>query len=210
MSEIILVRHGETDWNVEEVFRGRIDIELNQTGVKQAQLLAEYLGGLKIAAVYSSPLQRALKTAEAIARRHKLEVKTSPGLIDCNFGQWQGLSLQEVKRRYKKLYPKWAENPQLVKMPEGESLDGVRERALKVVNEAVAKHKGIIVLVSHRVVNKVLICALLGLDNSHFWNIRQDNCATTVFSHENGRFVLTRHNDTSYLKPLEQAELGDF
>jgi len=66
------------------------------------------------------------------------------------------------------------------------------------------------VLVSHRVVNKVLICALLGLDNSHFWNIRQDNCGTTVFALENGRFILTKHNDTSYLKPLAKAELGDF
>ncbi len=210
MSEIILARHGETEWNVEEVFRGRIDIELNQTGVKQAELLAEYLGGLKVAAVYSSPLKRALKTAEVIARRHKLEVETSPGLIDCDFGKWQGLHLPEVKRRYKKLYAQWANNPQLVKIPDGESLDEVRDRALAVVDEAVAKHEGIIVLVSHRVVNKVLICALLGLDNSHFWNIRQDNCGTTTFAHENGRFTLTKHNDTSYLRPLAKAQLGDF
>jgi broad specificity phosphatase PhoE len=60
------------------------------------------------------------------------------------------------------------------------------------------------------VVNKVLICALLGLDNSHFWNIRQDTCGTTTFSHQDGRFVLLKHNDTSYLKPLKKAELGDF
>jgi broad specificity phosphatase PhoE len=79
-----------------------------------------------------------------------------------------------------------------------------------VVNGVIAKHSGGVVLVSHRVVNKVLICALLGLDNSHFWNIKQDTCAITVFSYENGRFVLTRHNDTSYLKPLKSAELGDF
>jgi probable phosphoglycerate mutase len=79
-----------------------------------------------------------------------------------------------------------------------------------VVNEVIAKHSGAVVLVSHRVVNKVLICALLGLDNSHFWNIKQDTCATTVFSYQDGRFVLTKHNDTSYLKPLKRAELEDF
>ena len=210
MTEIILARHGQTEWNVEEVFRGQIDLELNQTGLKQAELLAEYLSGQKIEAVYSSPLKRAFKTAEAVARRHKLRVEIVNGLTDCDFGQWQGLHLPEVKDKYSQLYQQWAESPQLVKLPGGESLNGVRERALEVVNGVIAKHSGGVVLVSHRVVNKVLICALLGLDNSHFWNIKQDTCTTTVFSYENGRFVLTRHNDTSYLKPLKSAELGDF
>jgi broad specificity phosphatase PhoE len=210
MTEIILVRHGETDWNVEEVFRGQIDLELNETGRRQAELLAEYLGELKIEAVYSSPLKRALNTAKAIARRQRLEVEVSPGLIDYDFGQWQGLPLREVRDKYQKLYRQWAKSPQRVKIPGGESLDEVRERALKVVNELMAKHGGRVVLVSHRVVNKVLICALLGLDNSHFWNIRQDVCGTTFFSYEDGRLVLTRHNDSSYLRPLKKAELGDF
>jgi len=210
MSEIILARHGETAWNVEEVFRGRIDVELNQTGLKQAELLAEYLSGQKIEAVYSSPLQRALKTAEAVARRHNLRVEIVSGLTDCDFGRWQGLHLGEVKDKYSQLYQQWAESPQSVKIPGGESLDEVRKRAIAVVNEIVSRHGERVVLVSHRVVNKVLICALLGLDNSHFWNIKQDVCGTTFFSHEDGRFVLTRHNDTSYLKPLKKAELRDF
>jgi broad specificity phosphatase PhoE len=210
MVEIILARHGETEWNVEEVFRGRIDIELNETGIKQAELLAESLSELKIEAVYSSPLKRAMNTAQPIARRQRLEVEVSPGLIDCDFGQWQGLSLREVREKDKERYRQWAESPQLVKIAGGESLDGVRERALKVVDGVIAKHGGRVVLVSHRVVNKVLICALLGLDNSHFWNIRQDVGATTTFSYQDGRFVLIKHNDTSYLKPLKKAELGDF
>jgi broad specificity phosphatase PhoE len=210
MTELILARHGETEWNVEEVFRGQIDVELNQNGIKQAELLAEYLSELKIEAVYSSPLKRALKTAEAVARRHRLRVEANPGLNDCDFGQWQGLSLREVKDKYKKLYEQWAESPQLVKIPGGESLDEVRERALKVVNGVIAKHSGAVVLVAHRVVNKVLICALLGLDNSHFWNIRQDVGGTTFFSYQDGRLVLTRHNDTSYLRPLKRGELRDF
>jgi broad specificity phosphatase PhoE len=210
VTELILARHGETAWNVEEVFRGRIDVELNETGQRQAELLAEYLSEQKIEAVYSSPLKRAARTAEAVARRHKLRVEIANGLTDCDFGQWQGLHLKEVRDKYSQLYQQWAESPQLVKLPGGESLDEVRERALAVVNGVTAKHRGRVVLVSHRVVNKVLICALLGLDNSHFWNIRQDTCATTVFSYENGQFVLIKHNDTSYLKPLKRAELGDF
>jgi broad specificity phosphatase PhoE len=210
MTELILARHGETEWNVEEVFRGRIDIELDEKGVRQAELLAQYLRGVKIDAVYSSPLRRALNTAEVIARYHKLKVKIAPGLIDFDFGKWQGLRHQEVKRRYKKLYAQWLENPHLIRMPDGESLDEVRERALMVVDEVVTKHEGTVVMVSHRVVNKVLICALLGLDNSHFWNIRQDTCGMTTFVYEKGRFILTKHNDTSYLRPLPQAQPSDF
>ena len=210
MTEIILVRHGETAWNVAEVFRGRTDIELNQTGVKQAELLAAYLSKIKVAAIYSSPLKRALKTAEIIADYHKTKVNLAPGLIDFNYGKWQGLSHQEVKDQYKELYQEWVNHPDRVKMPSGENLEDVRERAMDIVTGIITRDTGTVILVSHRVVNKVLICALLGLDNSHFWNIKQDTCGITIFSYEDRRFTLTRHNDASYLEPLHKATLGDF
>ncbi len=210
MTEIILARHGETEWNVAEVFRGRIDIELNETGIKQAELLAEYLTDLKLDAIYSSPLKRALTTAEIIASYHKLDVEITPGLIDLDYGKWQGLPHQEVIDKYKELYTEWIDSPDKVKIPAGESLNDVRQRAIGVVDSVIAKYEGTVVLVSHRVVNKVLICALLGLDNSHFWNIRQDTCGITTFTYENERFILTKHNNTSYLKPLHKAPLSDF
>lgn len=210
MTEIILVRHGETKWNAEEIFRGIIDIELNETGIKQAEFLAEYLSDVKIKAIYSSPLKRALSTAEMIASHHQLRVEIAPGLIDLDYGEWQGLPHQEVKDKYKELYSEWISRPDKVRMPAGESLDDVRERATGMVNDIIAKYEGTIILVTHRVVNKVLICALLGLDNSHFWNIRQDTCGITTFTYENKRFILTEHNNTSYLKPIQQAQLADF
>ena len=210
MTQLILARHGETEWNVGEVFRGRIDIELNEIGVKQAELLAKYLSASKIEAVYSSPLKRASKTAEMIAAYHKLDVEIAPGLIDFNYGGWQGLPHQEVKEKYKELYAQWITNPHQVKMPEGESLAEARERAIGVVDSVIAKYGGTVIMVSHRVVNKVLICALLGLDDSHFWNIRLDTCGITTFAYENERFLLTMHNDTSFLKSLHQAPLSDF
>ena len=210
MTEITLVRHGETEWNVEEIFRGRIDIELNETGIRQAKLLAEYLGQIKIAAVYSSPLKRALRTADIIAAPHQLRVEIAPGLIDFDYGKWQGLPHQEVKEKYQELYSRWLNHPHQLRMPEGESLDDVSKRAMMVVAEIIAKVEGTAVLVSHRVVSKVLICALLGLDNAHFWNVRQDVGGVTTFSYEKGRFVLTEHNNTSFLKPLHKAQLSDF
>ena len=210
MTEIILARHGETEWNVAEIFRGRADIELGETGIRQAELLAEYLGQVKIEAIYSSPLKRAIRTAELIASHHKLEVEIAPGLIDFDYGQWQGLPHQEVKDKYRELYAEWVSHPEQVKIPGGESLNDIRERAVSVVDEVIARYGGTVVLVAHRVVNKVLICALLGLDNSHFWNIRQDTAGITTFTYENERFVLTEHNNTSYLKPLQKTKLSDF
>ena len=210
MTEIIIARHGQTAWNVTEVFRGRIDIELDETGVRQAELLAEYLSGARIDAVFSSPLKRALKTAETIASYHNLAVEIAPGLIDFNYGKWQGLPHQEVKDEYKELYAEWTKNPHRVRMPAGESLDDVRERAIGVVDEVIARCEGTVILVAHRVVNKVLICALLGLDNSHFWDIKQDTCGITTFAYENGRFILTEHNNTSYLQPIQKTPLSDF
>lgn len=211
MFEIILARHGETDWNVAEVFRGRIDVALNATGLRQAELLGAYLGELKIDAVYSSPLQRALRTAEAIAGRQALGVAVSPGLIDMDFGEWQGLSLREVADRYPVLYEEWQKHPDRVRIPAGESLGDVRERARAVVDNIITRNdEGRVALVSHRVVSKVLICALLGLDDSHFWNIKLDTCGLTVFRYEEGRFILIKHNDTSFLKPIAPAPLRDF
>ncbi len=210
MTEIILARHGETEWNVEEVFRGRIDIELNGTGIKQAELLAEYLSDVKVEGIYSSPLRRALRTAEVIASYHQLDIEIVPGLIDFDYGEWQGLPHQEVKDKYKGLYTEWVNNPDQVIIPGSESLNNVRKRAIAVVNEVIARYESTVILVSHRVVNKVLICALLGLDNSYFWNIRQDTCGITTFTCENERFILSEHNNTSYLKPLHKAPLSDF
>lgn len=208
--DIILARHGETDWNAGEIFWGRADVELNETGIKQARLLAKYLSEFDIEAVYSSPLKRALKTAEAVARYHKLKVQIEHGLIDFDYGIWQGLSHQEIKEKYKESYAQWKKRPQDVKMPGGESLSEVRERAVSVINRAVDKHKGAVVLVSHRVVNKVLICALVGLDDSHLWNLRLDTCGITTFAHEGERFILNEHNNTCFLKPMQKTKLADF
>jgi broad specificity phosphatase PhoE len=208
--EIILVRHGETEWNTREIFRGRADVGLNETGTRQAELLARYLSRLKLTAVYASPLSRARKTAELICHHHKLTVAVTSGLTDLDYGRWQGLSHQEVKDRYPELYAEWLKQPQRVTMPDGEGLGDVRKRALRVVKRAVARHEGTVALVSHRVVNKVLTCALLGLDNAHFWNVRQDPAGITTFTHEDGRFILTEHNNTSFLQSLQRAPAADF
>ena len=108
MTEIILVRHGQTAWNATEVFRGRLDIGLDETGLRQAEMLGTYLRHRRTEAVYSSPLLRARQTAEAVVRHHPLEVLVHPGLTDMDFGGWQGLSHDEVKRRFPETYQELA------------------------------------------------------------------------------------------------------
>jgi len=210
MTEIILARHGETEWNVAEVFRGQIDIDLNETGVKQAELLSGYLSTSAIEAVYSSSLKRALKTAEIIAQPHKLKVNVDSDLIDFNFGKWQGLLHQEVKEKYRDLYATWITHPEQVRIPDGEALEDVSKRVIRVRNKVIENHRGTVIIVGHRVVNKVMICTLLGLDNSHFWKIRQDTCGISIFSYLNEQFILTKHNDTSFLRPVAGTPLSDF
>jgi len=210
MTEILLVRHGETEWNADGIFRGRADVDLNEKGIVQAKLLGKYLSNSRLEAVYSSPLQRALLTAEVIAGKHSLDVWTEPALIDLDYGEWQGMSLTEVKKIYKDLYIKWEKTPESVKFPGGESLDDVKNRAAVTIKKIIRKHKGSVVLVSHRVVNKVLICTMLGLDISHFWKIRQETCGMSSFSYEKGQFVLTKHNDTSFLGNLCDEGQNDF
>jgi len=210
MAKIILARHGETEWNVADVFRGQVDIDLSETGVKQAKLLAEYLSTSEIEAIYSSPLKRARKTAEIIARPHKLKVSADPDLTDFDFGQWQGLSHEEVKEKYGDLYTKWVTHPEQVSMPGGENLEDVAGRIIRFRNRIIASHHGTILIVGHRVVNKVMLCTMLELDNSHFWKIRQDTCGISILTYQDEQFILTRHNDTSFLKPVVRAPLSDF
>jgi len=210
MSKLILARHGETVWNIEKIYRGRADINLNEMGIRQAELLGEYLSNWGLEAIYSSPLRRALDTANIIARYQKISVHIAEGLIDFDYGEWQSLPEQEAKRRYPTLHNEWYNNPHKVKMPGGESLEDVRRRAIKVVSDVLASYQGSVVLVSHRVVNKVLICYLLGLDNSSFWNIKQDVGGITIFDYADERFVLTKHNDTAHLRELQKSVLDDF
>jgi broad specificity phosphatase PhoE len=210
MTTIMLIRHGDTDWNTGEIFRGRADIELNEIGIRQGRLLAEYLADKPIKAIYSSPLKRALKIAEIIAACHNIKITLSRDLEDFNYGEWQGLTHVAVRQKYQEIYNEWLKNPQLVKMPKGESLNDVRERITSLMNQVITMPEGTIALVSHRVILKVIICTILGLDNSHFWNIKLDTCGITTFIYEDKRFVLERHNDTSFLKSIDKPELSDF
>jgi len=212
MTSIYLVRHGQTAWNKEEIFRGRTDVPLDETGLKQAELVGEYFREIKIHAIYSSTLSRAWETARKIAQFNDLKVQPLPGIIDMSFGKWEGRPHQEIREKDSKTYRQWVEKPHLVRLPGGESLDDVRVRAMAALEEVIRKHpEKTLVLVSHRVICKVLICAILSLDNSHFWQITQDTTAINMIQYRKGKYILSLMNETCHLKPLKgQTRKVDF
>ncbi len=211
MTQIILVRHGRTPWNKDKIFRGTFDIPHDEVGQEEARLAGEWLKGETIHAAYCSPLSRARDTAEAIARHHGLEVRDLPGLIDLNYGDWQGVPLAEVKVKYADLYRQWETAPHTVRFPNGETLDEVRIRALAAVDEVLQRHPGqVVLLAAHRVVNKVLIAAFIGLDNSHFWRIGQDTTAINRFQWTGTTWNILAVNDTCHLRSMARGPYVDF
>ena len=211
MTRILLVRHGRTPWNKDKIFRGSIDIPLDDVGREEAGLLAEWLKDETIHAAYTSPLSRSRATAAAIARHHGIQVIDQPGLSDLDYGEWQGVPLAEVKVRYADLYRQWETAPHTVRFPGGETLDELRRRALAAVAEVVQRHPQQVVLLSaHRAVNKVLIAAFIGLDNSHFWRIAQDTTALNRFHRVGDIWHIMSLNDTCHLRGLKRGEYVDF
>jgi broad specificity phosphatase PhoE len=211
MTRIILVRHGETPWNKDKIFRGTVDIPLNDTGREEAELAGEWLQKETIHAAYSSPLSRARDTATAICRHHKLQVEDLPGLGDINYGEWQGLPLTEVKKVYADLYRQWETAPHTVRFPRGETLEEVELRAWAAVEEAVKRHPGrTVLLAAHRAVNKVLIARFIGLDNSHFWRIGQDTTAINRFHLVGDVWHIMSVNDNCHLRSMKRGAYVDF
>jgi broad specificity phosphatase PhoE len=202
---IILVRHGQTAWNRDVRFRGQADLPLDDRGLEEAKATGCYLAQRWPAdAVYASPLRRALKTAEAIARARGLTAQPFEGLLDISFGAWQGHSPDEVAALYPALLQAWWEAPHTVQIPEGESLDDVKDRVVAGLHQVIERHRGqTVALVGHSVVNRVLLCAVLGLGNEHFWRLRQDTCAVNVFeADERGTFTIVLLNDTCHLQDI--------
>jgi broad specificity phosphatase PhoE len=203
MTRIILVRHGQTEWNRVERFRGRADVPLNDTGLAQAELTGQRIAAeWRPMAVYSSPLTRAVKTAEIIARHFILSVQVHHELTDIDYGQWQGLTPDEVRERWPQISDEWYNKPASAHIPGGETLEQLRSRALVVIDELVRRHKNqTIVVVGHTVINRIILLGMLGQSNDRFWRLRQDTCAINCFEADGGNFTLLSINDTCHLHP---------
>jgi broad specificity phosphatase PhoE len=198
---LMLIRHAETGHNRDARVQGQADIPLSELGERQAQALAGYLRRQPIAAVVASPLARARVTAEAIAARHGLEVRTEPDLMEMNVGEMEGLSSAEMRARFPDFLAAWVteRGPQL-EMPGGESLTQVQQRAWRVVERLRAAYgSDTVALVSHNFVLACLITRALEIPLHEFRRFRLSVCGATTLRFREDRTVLVRLNDTCHL-----------
>ena len=199
-TRILLIRHGETKWNLEGRYQGQIDTELSERGYEQARKLGLALKDVKIDAAYATPLSRAKETAREVAEHHGLEVQISPGLTEIAHGEWEGLLSSEVKEKYGVMVDQWHSTPHEVDMPGGENLRQIQERSMAALADIAAKHPGETVLVvAHDATNKVLVCGILGIDLKNFWQIKQDNTCINVLEYENNNWRACLLNDTCHM-----------
>lgn len=197
--QLYVVRHGETAWNKEEVFRGRKDVPLNETGQKQAQLTGQYFLNKGIARIFSSPLGRAIQTAEGISKATKMPIEVMDELTDMNFGAWEGLTLREVEKLYPEELGVWRNSPQKFRAMGGENLVNVRKRVVKGLQTMITNEQESVVLVTHRVLCKIIVLLSLRIPNSHFWKIRFDPASVTLIEKIGDSVSLSFLNDTCHL-----------
>ncbi len=184
--------------------RGRADIGLDIEGRDQAWATARRISATeRVKTVYTSPLKRALETARILAGIDRTSITIAEGLTDIDYGKWQGLTLEEARQDDSRVYNLWLSEPHLTIFPGGEGLENVRDRALGVLHDVVKAHPGeTVLLVSHKVVCKVLVCTVLGLHLKHFWQFDQDVCAIDRLEGNNRGIVAVKLNDTCHLKGL--------
>jgi alpha-ribazole phosphatase len=180
-TELLLVRHGESEWNRQSRYAGQRDVPLSDRGKQQARRLADRLESEPLAAIYASPLQRARDTAIAIAERQRVPVTLEPRLAEIHHGLWEGLKANEVQARFPAVYTQWRTEPHRVVMPQGESLAELAARAGQVLTEVLAAYpSGKIALCSHDAVLRVLLLTSLGLSLEYFWKWHFANASLTV------------------------------
>jgi phosphoserine phosphatase len=187
---LLLVRHGETDWNRQGRFQGQIDVPLNATGQQQAAQVGEFLSPVEIDFAISSPMLRPRETAEKILQHHpQVALQLWSDLQEISHGTWEGKLEAEVEQRYPGELQRWRESPAQVQMPEGENLQQVWERAIAAWTEIVTTAKAdpagkkLGVVVAHDAINKVILCAVTGLGVDKFWNFKQGNGAVSVIDY---------------------------
>ena len=179
---IYLIRHGEVEGANPRRYNGHIEVPLSARGEEQIGRLASFLSGeADLKAVYCSSLGRAKKTAEIIAKPFGLEPIVADGLMERSFGEWEGMSFDEVNEKWPEAFKAWADDPLKFSPVGGESTLETRERAVPAFNKIVDGHKDeAIAVISHGGVTRVILCEMLGIPLENIFRIEQDFGAMNV------------------------------
>jgi broad specificity phosphatase PhoE len=203
VTKVILIRHGQTSWNQSRRIQGgNNDTVLDEEGERQCRCLAERLKKENIKAVYSSPLSRAMGTAQWIADGHNLDVIEEPAFREMNCGTLEGAEIRDIGSRLQKLVKGGNEDELLFKSCGGESCDQLQNRAWTAILEKVEKHQhGTIVVVSHYFVLASILCAAVGIPATQLGRFRMGVTSICIVSFDSYGPFLSLFNDRCHLTP---------
>ena len=201
MTKILLTRHGHVDGINPKRFRGRAELPLTELGLKQADKLgARIAAQWKPGAIYTSGLQRCVVTAGKIAVATNTSASVLDGLMDLDYGDWQGRIQDEVRSEAPELFKLWHAAPQLMRFPKGESLQELMARTAEAMRWVLSRHPGqTVVMMGHDSVNRALLLQLIDQPLSAYWKLAQDPCCLNEIDIEGPRVEVRRVNDTSHL-----------
>jgi broad specificity phosphatase PhoE len=210
LTRLLLVRHGETDWNAAQRWQGHTDTPLSVLGRRQAELLRERLARESIAAAYASDLSRAWDTATIALTGRDVPLVARPGLREIHLGEWQGLTTPEIELRWPgQLARYFAAADANARPPGGESRQEMQARVAGAILEIVAAHpEGQVLIVSHGGALRGVACWAIEAPTRSSNRFEVDNCAVSILEVRPSRPLLVRWNDTSHLAGLASEVVG--
>ncbi len=200
---LYLIRHGQTQWNLESRCQGFSDTSLTELGIKQAQAIGEDLKDKKVRSVHSSTLSRAQNTARIIASFYNLEINCDPDLRELNQGDLEGLNSTQLREKHSTLLNEWFLKPASLVIPGGEALEQVQDRAWEAICKiANQESKGDAAVVSHNLTILTILCKVLDLPLTHFRRLKQDVAAINTLEFTSNGPTIISLNDTCHLEHL--------
>ena len=198
--QVVLVRHGATDWNLQGRCQGSTDRDLSEVGIRQAEKISQLLREEEIHAIYSSHLRRARQTAERISQPHRLPVLIEEDVRELDHGELEGLTFNEIKANYADFLARWRSEPAEIRVPGGERLADVAQRAWNSLNQIVLRHSEVerILVVSHNFPILGIVCRVSGTHLNEYRTFHLDPCGITRLEYKSGDWDITEVNSREY------------
>ena len=201
-----LIRHGETDWNAKQLFQGQQDIPLNPNGTRQVKLLVPRIRRIHVARIITSNLSRAAETAEILGTGLDLKIDRDQRWNELSFGDWEGYDYFTIQEKFPDVLNRWQADPIYESAPNGESINKLAERVTSAFRDLLQfSGEGDTLIVAHGGPLQILLCLLLDLPLSKYWQLRLNNAShSSVSIYQNGP-VINFLNTTSHLETKESA-----
>jgi len=206
--KLFLIRHGQTEWNLEGRYQGSMDTDLTETGKIQARLAKEYLEKVDFSNIYSSPLRRAIDTAKIIADGRQGDIKIKEELKELNFGKWEGLKFGEIDDKFHEDYQDWLSDPFNNKPTGGESFKQLLKRVIKGIDEIIAENEdgSDVAVVAHGGVIVALLVHWLKIPKDRWRSVIQRQSAINVVVIDNGFPYISQINFTGHLGKIHETK----